>query len=60
MNHALDMSLKGHQRIKLRTNDTDVILLALSVVSTLPIDEFWMTYGSGKNVQYMPAHVIAS
>ena len=60
MNHALDMSLRCHQHIEIRTNDTDVIVLALSVVSTFPIDEFWMTYGSGKNVQYMPAHVIAS
>ena len=60
MIHALDASLRGHRRIKIRTNDTDVIVLALSVVSTLPVDEFWITYGSGKNVQHMPAHVVAS
>ena len=60
MIHALDASLRGHQRIKIRTNDTDVIVLALSVVSTLPVDEFWTTYGSGKNVQHMPAHVVTS
>ena len=40
MIHALDASLRGRQRIKIRTNDTDVIALALSVVSTLPVDEF--------------------
>ena len=60
MIHALDASLRGHRRIKIRTNDTDVIVLALSVVSTLPVDEFWITYGSGKDVQHMPAHVVAS
>ena len=60
MIHALDASLRGHRRIKIITNDTDVIVLALSVVSTLPVDEFWITYGSGKNVQHMPAHVVAS
>ena len=60
MIHALDASLRGHRRIKIRANDTDVIVLALSVVSTLPIDEFWITYGSGKNVQNMPGHVFAS
>ena len=60
MIHALDASLRGHRRIKIRTNDTDVIVLALSVVSTLPVDEFWITYGSGKNVQHMPVHVVAS
>ena len=60
MIHALDASLRGHRRIKIRTNDTDVIVLALSVVSTLPVDEFWITYGLGKNVQHMPAQVVAS
>ena len=59
MIHALDASLRGHRRIKIRTNDTDVIVLALSVVSTLPVDEFWITYGSGKNVQHMPEYVVA-
>ena len=60
MIHALDESLRGHQRIKIRTNDTNVIVLALSFVSTLPFDEFWITYGSGKNVQHMPVHIVAS
>ena len=60
MIHALDASLRGHRHIKISTNDTDVIVLALSVVSTLPVDELWITYGSGKNVQHMPAHVVAS
>ena len=60
MIHALDASLRGHRRIKIRPNDTDVIVLALSVVSTLPVDEFWITYGSGKNVPHMPVYVVAS
>ena len=60
MIHALDVSLRGHRRITIRTRNTDVIVLALSVVSTLPVDEFWITYSSGKNVQHMPAHVAAS
>ena len=60
MIHALDALLRGHRCIKIRTNDTDVIVLGLSVVSTLPGDEFWITYGLGKNVQHMPAHVVAS
>jgi len=60
MIHALDASLRGHQRIKIRTNDTDVIVLAPSVASTLPVDEFWITYGSGENVQHMPVHLVGS
>ena len=37
MIRALDASLRGHRHIKIRTNDTDVIVLALPVVSTLPL-----------------------
>ena len=37
MIRALDASLRGHRRIKIRTNNTDVIVLTLSVVSTLPL-----------------------
>ena len=36
MVHALDASLKGHRRVKIRTNDTDVVVLAISVANTLP------------------------
>ena len=38
---------------------TDVIVLAISVASTLQADEVWVTYGSGKNVQNIPAHAVA-
>ena len=33
--HALDASLSGHKRIKIRRNDTDVIVLAISVVNAI-------------------------
>ena len=29
------------------------------MASTLPTDELWITYGSGKNVQNTPTHAIA-
>ena len=31
--HALDISLSGQKQIKIRRNDTDVVLLAISVVN---------------------------
>ena len=39
MVHARDASLKGHRRVKIRTNDTDVVVLAISVANTLPADK---------------------
>ena len=46
---VLDASLLGHGRVVIRTNDTDVVVLAVSVVSTIPVEELWVTYGSGNN-----------
>ncbi|CAH3182060.1 unnamed protein product [Porites lobata] len=60
MVHALDASLKGHRRVKIRTNDTDVVVLAISVANTLPADEMWITFGLGKHVYNLAAHSIAT
>lgn len=60
MVHALDASLKGHRRVKIRTNDTNVVVLAISVANTLPADEMWITFGLGKHVYNLAAHSIAT
>ena len=57
--HVLDVASRGQRRIRIRSNDTDVVALAISVSSTLPTDELWITYGSGENVENVPAHAIA-
>ena len=58
MVHVLDAASSGHRRNRIRNNDTDVVVLAISVASTLPTDELWITYGSGKNVRNTPALAI--
>lgn len=61
MVHALDAS-RGHQRVRIRRNDTDVVVLAISVVSILQADEVWVTHGSGKMYKIflcMPVHACA-
>ena len=35
MVHALDATSRGHRRLRIRSNDTDVVVLAISVASTL-------------------------
>lgn len=52
MIHALDASLRGQRH---RCDCSRPFSCQHS-----PIDEFWITCGSGKNVQQMPAHVVAS
>ena len=60
MLHALDASLCGHRKIMIRSNDTDVIILAISIAQMLPADELWVSYGPAKQISYLPAHEIAS
>ena len=60
MIHALDASLHGHRRVKIRSNDTDIVVLAVSVAPTLQLDELWISFGSSKQVSYLPAHTIAA
>ena len=60
MVHELNASLSGHKRIKVRSNDTDVVVLAISVANTILADELWIAYGSGKHLHNLPAHSIAA
>ena len=60
MVHALDETSCGHRQIRIRSNNTDVVVLAISVASILQADEVWVTHGSGKNVQNIPAHAVAT
>ena len=60
MIHALDAASNGHRSIKIRSNDTDVIVLAISVANSIPANEIWITHGSGKNVRNLPVHTLAA
>ena len=50
MVHAPDASLHGHRRLKIRSNDTDVVVLAVSIVPTLQLDDLWISFGPSKQV----------
>ena len=57
--NVLDAASSGHRWNKIRNDDTDVVVLAISLASALPKDELWITYGSGKNVHNILALAIA-
>lgn len=60
MVHVADATFNGYRRINIRTNDTDVLVLAISIVPLLRIDELWVSLGSSKNLKCLPAHTIAT
>lgn len=60
MVQVLDASCCGHRRIMIRTSDTDVVVLAVSIVSRIPAEELWVAYGTGKHLQNIAVHTIAT
>ena len=60
--HVNDMSLQGHTKITIRTVDTDVLVIAISVFARLhcQLEELWIDFGTGKHRQFFPIHLIVS
>lgn len=58
--HALDAQRCGHHNIKIRSNDTDVVVLAVSSFHTINAEHLWVAYVTGKTLMYLPIHHIAS
>ena len=54
--HVLDACSSGYRRILIKTNDADVVVLAVSVAENLPADEIWISYGTGKRLRHLAAH----
>lgn len=60
MVHVADAIKMGFQKILVRTVDTDVVVLAVAVLSELGSAELWIAFGTGKNFRYIPAHEISA
>ena len=50
---------EGHHKIIIRTVDTDVVIIAVSIISTLNANELWVAFGTGRHLRYIPTHLIA-
>ena len=56
--HASHAAKHGHHTVVIRTVDTDVVVLTVSVVQ--PEDKLWLAFGTGRNFRYLAAHEIAA
>ena len=58
--HATNSNENGHQRVVVRTIDTDVLVLAISTFDKLQsfVEEPWLDFGAGKNRESYPVHDI--
>ena len=48
------------KKIIIRIADTDVVLLAISVVEEIKVEELWDAFETGKHFRYTAAHAIGS
>ena len=63
--HVADAVWSGLVRIVVRSVDTDVLVLAVALVQKLQEQrqesiQLWVSFGTGTNLRYVPAHEIAS
>ena len=58
--HAADCVKQEHSIIIIRTSDTDVAVLAISLSQQLGAKELWTSFGTGKHFRYIAIHDIAS
>lgn len=58
--HVAAAAQEGYPRVLIRTNDSDVIVIATSLYKQIQgLKELWVAYGTGSNVQYLAIHDIA-
>ena len=59
--HMLDAANAGHEKIMIRTCDTDVVVIILSKLACIQMaHEVWISFGVGKHHRYIAAHTIAA
>ena len=56
--HAAHMKSQGFESIVLRANDTDVLVLAIFAQAHLAFEEFWLSFGVGRNHKFIPVHEV--
>lgn len=57
--HVAHATKHGHQRVSIRTVDTDIVVLAITQFQHLHISKLWIEFGIGKQYRFIPAHLVA-
>ena len=57
--HLKDFSARGHRKVSLKIVDTDVVIIAISLFHKLDIEELWIEFGTGFNLEWLPIHEYA-
>ena len=55
--HLKGFSATVHRKISLKTADTDIAVIAISLFHKLDVEEFWIKLGTGVNLEWLPVHL---
>ena len=58
--HVADAARCGHTNVTIRSVDTDVVVLAISLFTQINIPDLWIAFGTGKDFRYLPIHEIVN
>ena len=56
--HAANASQSGMGKVMICTVDTDVVVIAIGMFSSLNLSELWISFGTGKNQCLLSTHSI--
>ena len=56
--HASDAVNKGYRKLSVRTVDSDIVILAVSMFNEINLEELWLAFGTGSNFRYIPIHEV--
>ena len=54
--HLEDAVREKHNKISIRTVDTDVVVLAVTAAQRINASELWIAFGTGKSFRYLAIH----
>jgi len=56
--HALNAVQNGYIKLCVRTVDTDVVVLAISLFHQINAEELWLAFGTSSSFRYIPIHEV--
>ncbi len=59
--HAKQAVMEGYQTLMIKANDTDVVVIAISILPSLQelgLQKLWITFGQGKHLKWIPIYMI--
>ena len=55
-----DAVKKGYMKLLVRTDDTDVVVVAIATLNRTKPGELWVAFGTGGHFRFIPIHEVAA